>query len=68
MKNEVLIIGIPEEVDFGDRLEFIVKVLVCVSIGELYHWVFQAPDALEHGVHNYMIKCLLVKRKAYFED
>lgn len=59
MKNEVLIIGIPEEVDFGDRLEFIVKVLVCVSIGELYHWVFQAPDALEHGVHNYMIKCLL---------
>lgn len=39
VKNEILVVGISEEVDFGDWLEFIVKILVSVSIGELYHWV-----------------------------
>lgn len=55
VKNKVLIVGISEKVDFRDGLEFIVKILVSVSVGELHHWVFQAPDALEHGVHDYMI-------------
>jgi hypothetical protein len=49
-EDQVLVVRVTEEVDLRNRLELVIEILVGVAVGELYHGVLQAPDALKHGV------------------
>lgn len=56
VQDKILVVGISKEVNFWDGFKFIVKVLVGVSIRELYHGVLQASNTLKHWVHNLRVK------------
>eukprot|EP00355_Strombidium_rassoulzadegani_P005879 CAMPEP_0168614502 /NCGR_PEP_ID=MMETSP0449_2-20121227/4008_1 /TAXON_ID=1082188 /ORGANISM="Strombidium rassoulzadegani, Strain ras09" /LENGTH=539 /DNA_ID=CAMNT_0008655185 /DNA_START=191 /DNA_END=1807 /DNA_ORIENTATION=- len=50
IEDEVLVVGVAEEVALGDGLELVVEELEGVLVGELDHGVLELPDLLEHLV------------------
>lgn len=52
---QVLVVGVAKEVAFRDRFVFVVEEFECVLVRELYHWVLQAANLLEHLISDLRI-------------